>query len=351
MTTAAPRIVAVARDERFTAHKTGHAHPESPARLTAIYRMLDRYFAEALVTVTPDAATLDQLELVHTPGHVKKILKTAEQKITSLAPDTPVSNQSYLAAWLAAGACIQGVERLLAGDCGAFFALVRPPGHHALPDRATGFCLLNNLAIAARCAQMNHGLEKILIIDWDVHNGNGINDVFYTEENVFYLSSHDLMLFPYAGDINETGDGKGRGFTLNLPLDRSVTDNDVAHLYRAILEPVFARYQPDLVMVAAGFDAHTDDPLGRSDWTETAYFLLARLVRELADAHGGIPILLALEGGYDPGANAASVKAVLDALLTEAPLARGDYQPDNPGYTAGLLEAVFAAHRPYGVWT
>ena len=342
-------IVAVVRDDRFLDHKTGHAHPESPARLSSIYRMLDRSFKGAFLPVTPEPAAMDRLELVHTAGHVKKILKTADQKITSLAPDTPVSSQSYLAAWLAAGACMQGVDYLMQGTCRTFFALVRPPGHHALPDRTTGFCLLNNLAIAARYAQKQYNTGKILIIDWDVHHGNGLNDIFYRDDDVYYFSTHDLMLFPYSGDFTDAGEEKGLGFTLNVPLPRLLVDEDVAALYQAILTPLFAGYKPDLVLIAAGFDAHKDDPLGRSAWTEKAYFTLALLIRRLAEASGGIPLLLSLEGGYDPGANAASAGAVLEALTTDKPLEDLDLTPAHPGQIAELLETVFTTHRSYGV--
>lgn len=343
------RSVCIARDDRFLLHMTGHAHPESPSRLSSIYRMVDREFPDALSVLTPTPATLDQLELVHTPGHVKKILKTADQKITSLSPDTPVSGQSFLAAWLAAGACMQGVDRLMAGDCRAFFALVRPPGHHALPNRATGFCLLNNLAIAARYAQMHYNLDKILIIDWDVHHGNGINDIFYREPGVFYVSSHDTMLFPYSGAIDDVGEGRGRGFTLNMPLSRDFGDADMVNIYRAVLTPIFARYAPSLVIIAAGFDAHTDDPLGRSKWSEKAYSLLTRLICDLADANS-TPILLSLEGGYDPGANAVSAKAVLEALLTRGRPAGGpDPKPTLPGSVGDLLALLFTTHQPYGI--
>ncbi|ABW67778.1 histone deacetylase family protein [Desulfosudis oleivorans] len=341
------RKVAISRDDRFLLHKTGHAHPESPSRLASIYRMVDRHFAGTVTTMTPEPATLDQLELVHTPGHVKKILKTAEHKITSMAPDTPVSGHSYLAAWLAAGACMQGVDLLLSGACRAFFSLVRPPGHHALPDRATGFCLLNNLAIAARYARMRYNLERILIVDWDVHHGNGIHDIFYREPGVFYVSSHDLMLFPYSGEAGDTGEAGGRGFTLNMPLSRSFGDGDMAYIYRTVLTPVFRWYTPSMVMIAAGFDAHADDPLGRSAWSENAYFLLARLVCELADADH-VPLLLSLEGGYDPGANAASAKAVLEALVSYAP-AGPVPAPLDPNAADELLETVFTTHKPYGI--
>ncbi len=345
------RIVAVARDDRFLEHKTGHSHPESPARLGSIYRMLDRSFDGMCLPVTPEPATLDQLELVHTPAHVKKILKTADHKITSLAPDTPVSSRSYLAAWLAAGACIQGIDLLMKDDCQAFFALVRPPGHHALPERAGGFCLLNNLAIAARHAQMTYNLENILIVDWDVHQGNGLADVFFREDGVFYLSSHDLMLYPYSGEVNDIGQGRGRGFTMNIPLDRVFTDEDVACLYRQILTPVMANYAPSLIMVAAGFDAHVDDPLGRSAWTDKAYFLLMSLIRRLSERAGGVPILLSLEGGYDPGATAASVKACLEALIADEPVDLDRLNPTHPDPVNTLLEAVLATHRPFGVFS
>jgi acetoin utilization deacetylase AcuC-like enzyme len=342
-----PRSVGIARDDRFALHKTGPSHPESPTRLNAIYRMVDRCFPDGLLVVTPEPATLNQLELVHTAGHVKKILKTADQKITSLAPDTPVSSQSYLAAWLAAGACIQGVDQLMSGACRAFFALVRPPGHHALPDRATGFCLLNNLAIAARYARLQHNLEKILIVDWDIHHGNGLNDIFYGEKEVLYISSHDMMLFPYSGAVEEAGKNEGRGFTLNMPLSRAFGDEDMAHIYRTVLTPVFTRYAPSMVMIAAGFDGHAKDPLGRSSWSEQAYFLLTRLVCELADS-GSVPILLSLEGGYDPGATAASAKAVLEALLDDSQNIP-DPLPTDPAGVSELLEALFATHKPYGI--
>ncbi len=343
------RRIAVTRDDRFLNHKTGHAHPESPARLSSIYRMLDRSFDGTLLAVTPEPAALDQLELVHSPGHVKKILKTAEQKLTSLAPDTPVSSQSYLAAWLAAGACMQGIDYLMQGTCQAFFALVRPPGHHALPDRTTGFCLFNNLAIAARYAQAHYATERILIIDWDVHHGNGLNDVFYQEDNVLYLSSHDLMLFPYSGDFTDVGEGKGQGFTINIPLPRKLVDEDVACLYQTVLTPLFTNYNPSLILIAAGFDAHRDDPLGRSVWTERTYFMLTALIRRLAENVGNIPILLSLEGGYDPGANAASVKAVLEALTSETPFGVEDMIPSGTEPVNDLVAQLFATHQPYGV--
>ena len=187
--------VGIARDERFLEHKTGHLHPEHPKRLTSIYRMIDQEFTGKVIDFKPQPAALEHIERVHTPGHIRQMLKTAELRLTSLAPDTPVSATSYLAAWVAVGACLQGVDYLIAHECDAFFALVRPPGHHALPDRAGGFCLFNNIAIAALYAIEKYKLERILVIDWDIHHGNGIHDFFYEDRRVFYFSTHDLMLY------------------------------------------------------------------------------------------------------------------------------------------------------------
>ncbi|MDY6905315.1 MAG: histone deacetylase [Thermodesulfobacteriota bacterium] len=342
-------IIGIARDDRFFEHKTGYSHPEGPARLTAINRMLDTVFPDTLLQVTPEPSAMEHIERVHTPGYIKKLLKSAEQKRTSLAPDTPVSNRSVMAAWLAAGACITGVNALKSGKCGAFFALVRPPGHHALPDRAGGFCMLNNLAIAARFARDGYGIERILIVDWDVHHGNGLNDVFYCENGVFYFSTHDIMLYPYSGEPSDIGSDEGEGFTLNMPVDRSFTGDDIYYLYHQTLPPLVQNFQPEMIFVAAGFDAHKDDPLGRFAWTETTYYRLTRLLDELAhNNQTPIPLLFALEGGYDPGALSRSVEQVLLALLAkdkkDGPIS--DTQSNEAGR---LLESIFSIHQPYGL--
>lgn len=344
------RRIGIARDDRFADHKTGYSHPESPARLAAVCRMLDKTFPDAFLQVMPEPAAMDHIERVHTPGHIKKLLKSAEQKRTSLAPDTPVSERSFMAAWLAAGACITGVNALMGQQCDAFFALVRPPGHHALPDRAGGFCILNNLAIAARFARNNYGVNRILIVDWDVHHGNGLNDIFYSDSSVFYFSTHDIMLYPYSGNLNETGEGNGDGFTLNMPIERSFTENDIGHIYRETLTPLVRNYQPEMVFVAAGFDAHKDDALGRSVWTEATFFRLTQLLCELTanTGQGPIPVLFSLEGGYDAGALALSIEQVLLALehpdIELSPATGSDE-------TSQLLEAAFDIHRPFGLLT
>lgn len=341
--------VGIVRDERYLEHKTGLIHPEHPNRLKAIYRMLDTDFPTGLVHIKPEPATLEHLELVHTPSHIERVLKTADHKFTSLAPDTPASEKTYLAAWLAVGGCLKGLGALLSGQCDGCFALIRPPGHHALPDRAAGFCIFNNLAITARFAMNHHGLQRILIIDWDIHHGNGLNDLFYEEREVLYLSTHDTGLYPHTGDWEETGKGEGEGYTINIPVPRVLEDREILHLYQEVLGPVVTRYRPELILVAAGFDAHRQDPIGRSRLTQESFRELTDLILDLRSEVDDPPILLALEGGYDPQALARSVRQVLKALTGQ----RHRQTPPSTGteQAAELVEKVRRIHSKFGVWT
>lgn len=341
--------VAVVRDERFLAHKTGHAHPENPARLKAVYRMLDREFAKGLLYLTPRLATLEQLELVHTPVYINKVLKTAEHDFTSLATHTPVSSQTYLSAWLAVGSCLSGIEALMSGRSEICLCLVRPPGHHALPDRAAGFCVFNNLAIAARYATRQYGVQRVLIIDWDVHHGDGIQDIFYKEKAVFYFSTHDMLLYPDTGNFLDTGSGEGSGYTLNIPLPRETGDNDLLYVYRAVLGPVMAAYRPQLILVSAGFDAHQQDPIGRLNLSAAAFGRLAQLVIRFAKVENEPPILFSLEGGYDPIALADCVREVLKALTAEC--RADDDAPNATRLGEQLVAKVRQIHSAFSVWT
>ena len=341
--------VGIIRDDRYLEHKTGHIHPEHPSRLQAIHRMLDAGTGAGLIDMEAEMATMEQLELVHTPAHIKKVLKTADQEFTSLAPDTPASSKTYLAAWLAAGGCIRGLEAMLSGTCDACFALVRPPGHHALPNRVSGFCIFNNLAVTARFAVQRYGFERILIVDWDVHHGHGLNDLFYRDPGVFYFSTHDTLLYPHSGDWTEAGEEEGEGYTVNIPLPRDLEDDDMVDLYRGVLPPVVRRYQPQLILVAAGFDGHRDDPVGRSRLTEGAYGGLTRLMLALRREARGIPLLLALEGGYDPPSLARSVQEVLQALSGEEGETALEKEPTPRAQE--LLDQAREIHGRYGVWT
>lgn len=339
----------VVRDLRYLEHKPGLVHPESPNRLRAIYRMLDKDFPHGLITIEPELATLEHLELVHPPAYIKQILTTADRDFTSLSPDTPASAKTYLAAWLAVGGCIDGLKALLAGRCRACFSLVRPPGHHALPDRAGGFCIFNNLGITTRFAIEEHGFERILIIDWDVHHGNALQDLFYADKRVLYFSSHYMGWYPHTGDWEETGEGEGAGYTVNLPVPKELEDNDIIHIYRDILNPIVRRFRPELILIAAGFDAHQRDPLGRTRLTEKAYAWLTQIILQLSDSVRSAPILLALEGGYDNWALAASIREVLQVLTFNGRLERIPNVRTAKG--AAVVAKAHEIHAKFNVWT
>lgn len=340
--------VGIVRDERYLEHRTGLIHPENLRRLEAVHEMLDQDFPRGLTALRPEAAGLDDLELVHTPAYIEKVLKTAERDFTYLAEDTPAGARTYLAAWLAVGGCLSALRALSSGQAQACFALIRPPGHHALPDRAGGFCIFNNLAVTARYALKFLGRGRVLIVDWDVHHGHGLQEIFFREKEVLYFSSHYRGWYPRTGAWEETGQGPGAGYTINLPLPREVGDEDILHLYREVLGPVVRAYRPELILVAAGFDAHAQDPLGRTELTEKAFGWLTRLLLKLGREVGTPPLLLALEGGYDPPALARSVREVLRALTGDEPgseLPRPETQR-----AAALVERARQVHGPLGLW-
>ena len=340
--------VGIVRDDRFLEHMPGHTHPEHPSRLRAVYRMLDKELSDAYDVIQPEPATLEVLELVHTSAYIKKVLKTAEHKFTSLAPDTPASAKTYLSAWLAVGGCLKGLEALVSGRCDVCFAMIRPPGHHALADRAGGFCIFNNLGVTARYAINQFGFRRILIIDWDVHHGNGIQDLFYREKKVLYFSTHDMLLYPYTGNPEETGKGWGQGYTINIALPRDVNNADLLHLYRGILTPLVERYAPDLILVVAGFDAHHEDPIGRMKITESAFTDLTRLLLHLRNMADDPPILFALEGGYSNRGLVNSVRNVLNILTSREGL---QGFPDSETILgARLVAKAREIHAPYKVW-
>ena len=341
-------LTGIVRDDRYLDHMPGHTHPEHPSRLRTIHEMLDSNPPDGLVHIPAELATLEELELVHTPTYVKKVLKTAEQTYTSLAPDTPACAKSYQSAWLAAGGCLRAVDALMAGQCEACFCLVRPPGHHALADRAGGFCFFNNLGITARYAKKTYGLRRILIVDWDIHFGNGFQALFTSDPSVLCFSSHDMLLYPYSGEMEDIGDGPGSGYMVNLPLSRTFEDGDMIHIYGELLAPVIRRYNPELVLVAAGFDGHREDPIGRSRMTSRGYGDLTRMLRAMLPEASNPPLLLTLEGGYNPRAMTKSVREVLAALADSKPEtpAPESFSPE----AEALVDRVRKVHNPYGVW-
>jgi acetoin utilization deacetylase AcuC-like enzyme len=258
------------------------------------------------------------LELVHEPGYIDRVFALAARGGGHLDPDTVVSPASAEVAQLAAGAACDAVDRVLRGEARTALCILRPPGHHALAERAMGFCLFNNVAIAARVAIAEHGLDRVLIVDWDVHHGNGTQDVFYADGQVGFFSSHRYPFYPGTGDARETGVGKGLGATRNLPITANVTREMFLERFRSELEEFAAHMRPQLVLVSAGFDSHRLDPLGAFLLETEDFATLTQSVLDVADAYAGGRVISALEGGYNPNLLADSVATHLRVLMGHA---------------------------------
>jgi acetoin utilization deacetylase AcuC-like enzyme len=284
-------------------------HPDTPERITAIEAALpndvDRCEAPA--------ASRAELELVHTPDHVRAIEQLAHSGGGELDADTVVGPASYDAALHAAGGACAMVRALLAGEAATGFAGLRPAGHHAEPDRAMGFCLFNNVAIAAELARRELGAGKVMIVDWDVHHGNGTEEAFRRRSDVLYASIHQSGLFPGTGPIADVGAGKGLGYTINAPVPKGSDEEVWLSVLEYVIVPAGAEFDPDLVLISAGFDAHENDPLGGCRLTADSFAQMACHVRDLA-TQTKAPIGAVLEGGYDPPGLAESVHATIEAL-------------------------------------
>jgi acetoin utilization deacetylase AcuC-like enzyme len=309
-------------DDRMLAHETGGGHPERPDRLRSVRRSLIEAAFEHVRWVAPRPPSARQIERVHTAGHVERVL-SARGRPRAFDSETVMSTGSVDAALLAAGGVVDAVHAVVTGGAPNAFALVRPPGHHAEPDQAMGFCLLNNVAIGAASAIEDHGCERVLIVDWDVHHGNGTQSAFYGRSDVLLFSMHQWPLYPGTGWLSETGLGDGRGFTVNAPVPAGIGDADALAVFEQVLLPIADGYRPDLVLVSAGFDAHQNDPLGSLQLTDRGFAALLRLVRSVADRHAEGRLVLVLEGGYDLDALAQCARACVAGLGPE-PLATDD---------------------------
>jgi acetoin utilization deacetylase AcuC-like enzyme len=304
------------RDPLFLRHQTGR-HPETPNRLRVIHERLDR--AGLIARCTPGTYQPlgeEEVARVHDPGLIRRVREMAAQGHGSLDPDTVVSPESYHVALAAAGACASAVDAVLRGDDPTALCLVRPPGHHATPERSMGFCLFNNIALAARRARDAHGLTRVLVVDWDVHHGNGTQDIFYEDPTVFFYSIHRFGhgFYPGTGAKDETGQGRGLGYTFNEPVRYGTSVKEYDGRFRAGLEKAADRIRPDLVLLSAGFDAHAADPIGSLDLESGDFATLTRHVLEVARAHCGGRLVSCLEGGYNLDALAESVQAHLEVL-------------------------------------
>ena len=301
----------------YLEHDMGAGHPESPSRLRAIMQQLEQSGTLARVTrIEPRKAEDEWITQVHTPSYVASLNRHAPTSgRVSLDPDTSMSPGSLNAAYLAAGGALAGVDAIMAGQVEQVFCAVRPPGHHAEAGRAMGFCLYNNVAIAARYAQKKHGLSRVLIVDWDVHHGNGTQHSFEDDPSVLFFSTHQYPHYPGSGWITERGKGDGEGFTINVPMEAGEGDEEYQAVFLKSLVPAADEFKPEFVIISAGFDAHKDDPLASMGLTEAGYAELTGIVAGIATRHAKGRILSSLEGGYNLTALAASVDAHINALL------------------------------------
>lgn len=303
---------------RFLDHETGR-HPERPERLRQVARHLERTgLGDRCTRPEWQPASHERLARIHEQGYVESVAQFAAQGGGWIEEDTVLCPASYDVALLAAGAVADAVSRVLRGDDRQALCLVRPPGHHALQRQAMGFCLFNNVAIGARVATAEFDLDRVLVVDWDVHHGNGTQASFWEDPQTAFLSIHRYPFYPGTGDRTETGSGRGLGTTINLPIAFGTPRRDYLAQFRGELEDFASRVKPQLVLLSAGFDAHRDDPVGSLELETEDFIPLTEAVLDVAEAYAGGKLVSVLEGGYNTSALAGSVAAHLETLLARS---------------------------------
>jgi acetoin utilization deacetylase AcuC-like enzyme len=312
-----PSKVGLVYSDEYLKHDTGN-HPESSKRLEAILSLLEeKNVLKYLTFINPRKADLREIEYIHSPSYFQEVRKICQEGGGFLDSDTPVSSESFEVALLAAGGVFSAIDRVVDGLDSAF-CLIRPPGHHALREKGMGFCVFNNVALGAKYGKDEHRLKKVLIIDWDVHHGNGTQEAFYRDPSVLYFSLHCYPHYPGTGNIKEIGEGEGKGYTVNIPLSPGCGDSDYIYIFEEILLPITKEFKPDITFISAGFDAHRDDPLGGMNLTSQGYGALTSLVKESSKR-----IVSCLEGGYNLKALGESVLTHLDSLASRPEGPRG----------------------------
>ena len=309
--------IGLLQDARYQRHAPGPSHIESPERLSAIDMAIDDHFKDDdFIPLTPRPATFEELSWNHHPDYIKTIEATADIKqYMSLDPDTVTCPESFEVARLAAGGVFSVIDAIAQGELDGAFCLVRPPGHHAEPDRAMGFCLFNNVALGAHYSMKVHGLKRCLIVDFDLHHGNGTQKSFYRNPDILYFSTHQYPYYPGTGGADEVGAGSGEGFTVNCPLHAGCTDEDYAVIFREILIPIAREFAPEIVIVSAGFDIWWQDPLGGMKVTEKGISAMARALIDIALDVAMGKIVFVLEGGYSKEGLGRGVVTILEQLL------------------------------------
>ena len=335
-------------DPVYLRHDTGQ-HPENTSRLEAIISHLEQtQLIRQLTLVEPRAASIEELSLVHSERHIAHVQEVAQERGGWLDPDTVMSTDSYEAALYAAGGLIRVTEAVMQGEVDSAFALVRPPGHHATTTQAMGFCLFNNIAIAAKYAIAKYGLERLAIIDFDVHHGNGTQESFYDNPQVLYISTHESPFYPGTGYIDETGKGEAEGTTVNIPLPAGCGDAEYLLVFEQIIVPVVRRFNPQFILVSAGYDTHWADELAMMQVTTTGFAQMVKIIKQLADELCSGRLVFSLEGGYNLTALATSIKATFDVLLghtnIEDPLGQSPRELATPGVDS-LISQIKEIHN------
>jgi acetoin utilization deacetylase AcuC-like enzyme len=310
--------LAVIYDERCLLHKASFVHPESPGRITAVLNYLkEKSFWEQLKIYTPEEASEEIILLVHTKAYYNAVKYAIDSGKEMLDPDTYAVKDSWLAAHLAVGSVKMGVDLVMSKSHKYIFSLMRPPGHHAEQSTAMGFCLFNNVAIAAQYAIDKYKLSRIAVIDWDVHHGNGTQEIFYDSSRVYFISLHQFPLYPGTGKANERGIGEGEGYTLNFPLPRGTNGDTYLKIFKERIITELKEYDPELIFISAGFDAHKDDPLAGLNLDEKDFRGMTEILKNFSSKNENkvIPIISVLEGGYNLTALPRSVYEHLDAFI------------------------------------
>ena len=345
------RRTGIVKDSRYLQHTAGSSHPESPERLAAVYEMLDNpHMSWKYVDIEPRAASHDEIAYVHTGPYIDFVAGTAGKSYVILDPDTITSAETYEIAKLAAGGLCNAIDAVMTGGVDNAFAFVRPPGHHAGPGNSAGFCVFNNIAIGAAHAMKRHGLKKILIVDWDLHHGNGTQKIFYTDPRVLYFSTHQYPHYPGTGSLHEIGEGQGLGYTVNVPLRPGAVNGTFISAFRRILEPIALQFEPELILVSAGFDIYYQDPLGGMRVTPEGFAAMTRVLLNIADQCCSGKLVAVLEGGYHVAGMTRSVKATLEEMLDETHFTKEKLdvmEQEADEENKPVIKSVIAGIRPY----
>jgi acetoin utilization deacetylase AcuC-like enzyme len=330
-------------DPRYQEHDTGPGHPECPERIAALLSVVDPA-ACGFTAVPARFASGEELALVHDGAYVEEVAATEQKTGFAFDADTPTCPRSYTTSRLAAGGFLALLDAIMAKRIDNGFAFVRPPGHHAERDRAMGFCLFNNVAVGAAYLRWRHGLRRVLIVDWDLHHGNGTQHMFDREPEVLYVSTHQFPYYPGTGALQEVGHGDGEGRTVNLALPAGCGDAEYMDAFARIIEPIAHQFAPEFVLISAGFDAHARDPLGGMLVTESGFQAMARMLLAIAHEHAGGRCAAILEGGYDLAAIRSCAKVVLREL--QEPATDVPAMPA-PSRAAPLIERIRAVQARY----